>query len=238
MPLALVSFVAGVLTVLAPCTLPLLPVIVGGGASESKKSAPYVITGSLVISIFAFTLLIQAGGALVGIPDRFWQYFSGGLISLFGLSMLWPGWWERLVLKFNLASNRWLGRANQSRGIWRLILLGAALGPVFTSCSPTYALILATVLPVSFAEGALYMLFYALGLGLVLLATAKAGQAAAARLAWLSDPHGWFKRSLGAVFVLLGLAILSGLVATFEAWLVDLGVYDTIADFEFRLTGE
>ncbi len=50
----------------------------------------------------------------------------------------------------------------------RAIATGAALGPVFSTCSPTYSLLLATVFPVSFVAGIGYTLIYAIGLSLML----------------------------------------------------------------------
>ena len=51
-------------------------------------------------------------------------------------------------------------------------MIGAALGPVFSSCSPTYALIVATVLPQSFLSGLFYISVYVIGLALMLLLVA------------------------------------------------------------------
>jgi len=57
----LLSFLAGVLTILAPCVLPVLPVIIGGSLSTTKgeKYRPYVIAASLAASIIGFTLLLK-----------------------------------------------------------------------------------------------------------------------------------------------------------------------------------
>ena len=54
----------------------------------------------------------------------------------------------------------------------KYILMGAALGPVFSSCSPTYALILAIVLPAGFLFGFLALVSYTLGLAAILFAIA------------------------------------------------------------------
>ena len=61
MLLLLISFIAGVLTILAPCVLPLLPVIIGGSISgkTKEKSRPYIIAASLAASLVVFTLLLK-----------------------------------------------------------------------------------------------------------------------------------------------------------------------------------
>jgi hypothetical protein len=78
--LLLLAFVAGVLTIAAPCVLPLLPVIVGGSAARSAADGsvaekqwyrPVVIAASLAVSVVLFTLILRATTALLGIPDDF-----------------------------------------------------------------------------------------------------------------------------------------------------------------------
>jgi thiol-disulfide isomerase/thioredoxin len=89
--------------------------------------------------------------------------------------------------------------------------MGAALGPVFSSCSPTYFVILAAVLPAHFATGLLYLLAYCLGMSLFLFALAFAGQRIVSMLGVAADPKGWFKKIIGIVFILVGVAILFGI---------------------------
>jgi len=238
MPLALVSLLAGMLTILSPCVLPLLPVIVGGSVSGGKnKYTPYIITVSLALSVFVFTLLLRLSTLFLEVSPQFWTYVSGGLITVFGIIFLFPNLWERLSAKinFNSNANKLLGRSSQQTGVVGPILMGVALGPVFSSCSPTYAIIIATVLPASLATGLIYLLFYVIGLSGMLLLIAIAGQKAVNRLQWASDPNGIFRKVLGAIFIVVGLGIITGFDKSIEAWLVDQGLYINITEFEFDL---
>mgnify|MGYP001984587215 CR=1 FL=1 len=70
---------------------------------------------------------------------------------------------------------------------------------------------LGTAIPARPAWGTLLLTTYALGLGLTLLAVALAGQRLVRRLGWLADPDGWFRRGLGVVFVLVGVAIVGAM---------------------------
>src|SRR3989344_7070294 len=160
MILFLVSFVAGVLTALAPCVLPLLPVIVGGSLSASAKGSgatkrAVIIACSLGISVILFTLLLKVSSAFINVPQSTWQLISGIILIAFGLVMLFPQLWDRLgfVNLLNRSSNKLLATGYQQNSFWGDVLMGAALGPVFSSCSPTYFVILATLLPASFAIG-------------------------------------------------------------------------------------
>lgn len=237
MELAFVSFLAGFLTVLAPCVLALLPIIIGGsirgGKPDLAKALRIVI--SLAVSVTLFTLLLKATTALLGVPQEVWRGISGGIVLLIGLSLVFPGFWERVALKLNLRANQAVHQGSKRHDALGDILIGAALGPVFTSCSPVYGLLIAAILPVSFATGIVYILLYALGLAFALLLIALAGQTIVKKLGWAANPHGWFRRILGLVFVIIGLAILFGFDKTLEAWLLERGFYDGTTGLEYFL---
>jgi cytochrome c-type biogenesis protein len=244
----LLSFVAGILTVAAPCVLPLLPVIVGGSivrtdadtaVAERQWFRPLVIAASLAISVVIFTLILKGTTSLLGIPQVVWQIIAGGILLLFGLTMLFPVLWERVMTVTGMQNraNAALDRSYRRGGIGGDILLGAALGPTFSSCSPTYALILATVLPVSFAEGLLYIVFYAVGLAVTLLLVAVLGQTFARKLGWLSSPSGWFRRVVGITLLVVGLGVILGLDKQLQAFVLEQGWYDPIKQFEEGISG-
>ncbi len=245
------AVVAGVLTTLAPCVLPLLPVIVGGsvagalGPEQAMAVAPsgrsqathvatlsprraaavtraLVITGSLGVSILAFTLALKASTALIGVPTEAWEWVSGTILVILGVVSLWPGLWERVSARLNLQarSARRLGAARSRDGAAGQVLTGAALGPVFTSCSPLYGYVIVTVLPAEPGRGLVLLVAYVLGLCGTLLAIALAGQRLVVRFGWAADPHGRFRRALGAVFILVGVLVATGWMKDLETWLV------------------
>ncbi len=213
MLLFFISFIAGVLTVLAPCTISLLPVIVGGNIAEghSNKRA-FVVTISLGVSVILFTLLLKVSSLFINIPQAFWQIFSGVIIFLIGLSMIFPALWEHIPFlgKLNVGSNRLLATGYQKKNIFGDIIMGAALGPVFSTCSPTYFIILATVLPKSIGAGMIDLLAYTVGLCGFLLVISILSQKAIQKLGWASNERGWIKRTIGAIFLILGLLIIFG----------------------------
>lgn len=234
------SFFAGVLTVLAPCILPIIPVILGGSLATTKSQKtpdtkrPYVIIASLVVSIFIFSLLLKGTTLLLGIPAATWSILSGAIIALIGINVLFPQIWEAIALKTNLSlrANKNLGTSQQSHGLKRDILLGAALGPVFNSCSPTYALIVAVLLPTSLLSGIFYLLAYSIGLGSVLLLIALFGQSLTRKIRWLSNPKGIFQKILGVALVIIGLVLVFSLDKTIQSAILDSGIYSPIEQFE------
>ncbi len=224
--LVLGAFIAGILTTLAPCVLPLLPVIVGGSlgrpSAEARKRA-YLIAASLGASVIVFTLLLRATTALIDIPALTWQLVSGIILIALGTVSLFPRLWDAISAKLSLQrrSNRQLVAARERGGTAGAILTGAALGPVFTSCSPLYLYVIVAVLPASFAEGVVLLLAYAIGLCGTLLLVSLLGQKVIGKARWIADPDGSFKRVLGVIFILVGIAVILGLDKDLQFWILE-----------------
>ena len=98
MILLFVSFAAGTLTVLAPCILPLLPVIVGGSLTgegkDAHKKKVLTIVVALGLSVMVFTLLLKVSTLFIAVPEYVWKLISGGTIILLGLVTVFPSLWE------------------------------------------------------------------------------------------------------------------------------------------------
>ena len=223
---ALLSYVAGLLTALAPCVLPLLPIILGGSLAGEKKDKwrPYIITASLVVSLILFTLLLKASTVFIGIDPKVWTIGSGILVIILGFFMLFPDLWARIIGKLGIEhrSQGLLGKAyKQENGVLSAILIGAALGPIFSSCSPTYAWVIATVLPSSTLLGMFYLTFYVLGVATALLAIALLGRRLLEKIKWASDPKGWFQRGIAVLFIIVGIFVATGLDKKVQTYLVE-----------------
>lgn len=237
------ALAAGLLTVAAPCVLPLLPVILGGSvnARAGERWRPFVIAGSLVASLVLFTLLLKASTVAIGIDPRVWTSISGGLLLFLGLTMLFPGAWSRVTaaLRIDSGSHALLAGAHgRSNRMASAVLTGAALGPVFSSCSPMYAWVIATVLPASPALGMVYLGLYCVGVAIALLAIALLGRRLLARVGWAADPRGWFARTVAVVFILVGLSVLSGFDKAVQTKLVEADPIGIVRIEQLLLPGE
>ena len=236
--LIIVSFIAGVLTILAPCIFPLLPILLGSTAGgKADRNRALTVIGSLLVSITVLTLLIHGTSNFFNIDEGALRVVSAVIIVTIGSVTLFPMVWEHFSAKFGLgtSSNKLLGKAMQKGGKSGDILMGAALGPVFSSCSPTYGLIIAAILPTSFAEGTFYLLWYVLGLGLMFGLIAVLGRKFISRIAWATDPNGWFKRVIGLLFIIIGIAIIFNWDKSFESWLLQFDFYNSLVSFELGL---
>ena len=126
MILFLLSLLAGALTVLAPCVLPLLPVVIVGTAEDSRnKFAPLVIIGSLGLSIILFTLLLKVSTAFITVPSGVWSGISATILVLFGLITLFPKAWDVVAtrLKLGRSSNKLLADGWFKKGLGAIFLL-------------------------------------------------------------------------------------------------------------------
>ena len=240
MTLLVIAFLSGVLTVLAPCVLPLLPIVMGASAEDgNNKKIPLIIIGSLSVSIILFSLILKASTVLIGVPPSFWKAFSWGMIIALGIITIFPNLWKNLSTKlgFSSKSNQLLNKSNTKKWNAKYALMWFALGPVFSSCSPTYALILAIILPAGFVFGLLALISYTLWLAVILFAIAIFGQKLIKNLAWASNPNGLFKKILWVIFILVWVTIMTGYDKKIEAAMLEAGFLNTTT-FEQNIIDE
>ncbi|MCA9386684.1 hypothetical protein KC669_01475 [Candidatus Dojkabacteria bacterium] len=233
-----VSFLAGVLTVLAPCVFPLLPVIIGGSATEKSIKRPLVIITSLSIFLVLITILLRFGEGFLDISNETLVTFSAVILIVFGLITLFPDVWGKISYKLQLSarSDQMLHRSSGKSGTLSEILTGIALGPVFTSCSPTYIVIIGLSFQAENQLSAtIYLIGYVIGLASILMLIAIGGQKIISKLRWASNPNGLFKKFVGILFILIGLLVLFGGQKIFQKLVMDSPILENINNFEINL---
>lgn len=230
-----ISILAGILTVLAPCILPLLPIIIGASENDGHKISKKAIRviSSLSFSVVLFTLLLKASTLLIDIPQVFWAGFSGTLLILVGLAIIFPEIWNKITFinKLNLSSNKIVGEGYKKKNYKGDILIGFALGPVFTTCSPTYLFIIATILPASFGLGLFYLIGFTLGLAISLLSIAYFGQKLVNKLSENNTKTDKIKKVFGFIIIVIGILIFTGYDKKLETYILDSG-YGATINFE------
>lgn len=228
----LIAILAGIFTVVAPCILPLLPIVIGASEAGEKRISKRAITviASLSISVIVFTLLLKATTLFISIPQIFWSSFSGVIIVLVGLAIAYPLLWTKVpfIAKLSILSNKVVGTGYQKKSYKGDMLIGLALGPVFTTCSPTYLFIIATTLPASFIVGFVYLLGFTFGLALALLLIAYFGQRIVNKVSEHMQTTGRIKQVFGVLIVIVGILILTGYDKKIETLILDSGYGATI----------
>ena len=229
MSLLIVSFLAWILTILAPCVLPLLPIILWASVEDSKdKYRPYIIILSLILSIVIFSLLLKVSTVFIWVDPIIWKLFSWVILIVFWILTIFPNLWKNFSTKiwFAWKSNQKLWESSQKKWYFWAIMVWISLWPVFSSCSPTYAVILAVILPVSFFVWLLNLFAYALWLWIMLLLISLLWQKFVWKLKWASSPNSLFKKFLWILFLAIWLAIISGYDKVIETKVLNSWYFD------------
>ncbi len=228
----LIAILAGIFTVAAPCILPLLPVVIGASETAERRISKraIIVIGSLSISVIVFTLLLKATTLFISIPQIFWSSFSGVILIFVGLAIAFPSIWTKVpfVQKLSMVSNKAVGAGHQKKSYKGDMLVGLALGPVFTTCSPTYLFIIATILPASFFVGLIYLFGFTFGLVVTLLLVAYFGQRIVNKVSEHIQTTGRIKQVLGVLIVVVGILILTGYDKKIQILILDSGYGATI----------
>ena len=167
-----IGFVAGIVTALSPCVLPVLPIVLAGGATGRR---PLAIVAGIVVSFTVFTLFAAWLLDLLGLPQDLLRNLAIALLFLVALTLLVPQIGELIARPLQALTRR--GSGDLGGGFF----LGASLGLVFVPCAgPVLAAV--TVIAAKREvglDGLLLTLSYATGAALPMLAIAIAGQRAA-----------------------------------------------------------
>ena len=205
--LLLVGFVAGLITGISPCILPVLPMVLVAGATGtapvSRRWRSVAVVVGLVVSFSVITLLGTTVLSALGLPEDLLRDAGLVLLGLFGLGLLVPAIAEILERPFLRLHSP---QPATSRGGF---ILGLGLGAVFVPCAgPVLAAIsvIGATNHLSFT-GLLLTLAFAAGAGVPLLAVALAGDAVIDRVRALRDRARGMRIGGGAVLIAMTLAI-------------------------------
>jgi cytochrome c-type biogenesis protein len=204
---ALLAFAAGLLRIAAPCTIPVLPALVGTSLVRGSRLRPAFVAFGFIISFAAATLVFSTITDLFGFDQNALRTIAAGLLVTFGLLMLWPQPFERITARvgglFNLATPTTAGAGNAGG-----FVLGTTLGLVWTPCAgPVFGSIL-TVIATSAdaAQARSLLVVYAIGAALPLLAVAYGGQFIIARLRGFARASHHLRQAFGLAVIAFAVA--------------------------------
>jgi cytochrome c-type biogenesis protein len=219
------SFVAGVLSILSPCVLPLLPIVLGAAASE-QEWGPAALAAGLSISFVAIGLFVATIGFSIGLDADVFRYVAAVFIIAIGIVLMVP----RLQTAFAVAGGPMANWAHghlaglNSGGLAGQFGVGVLLGAVWSPCvGPTLgAASLLAAQGRDLGQVGVTMLVFGLGAGLPLLALGLVSREAMMR--WrhrmAAAGHG-LKTGFGAILVVIGGLVITGLDKTVETALVE-----------------
>jgi cytochrome c biogenesis protein CcdA/thiol-disulfide isomerase/thioredoxin len=210
------GFVAGAATAVSPCVLPVLPIALSAGVTGGRRRPLGVVTGLAVSFTFATVALVYVISAL-GLPDELLRTLSIIALIAFGVSLVIPAVGDRLEARLSRIGPR-LGagaRGSGEGGFASGLAVGGGLGFVYAPCAgPILAGVITVSASQSFTAGRLAVaLAYGVGSAVVLYGLMLGGRRVTGRLARRS---GRFQAAMGAVMVLVALAMLGNYDTRFE----------------------
>lgn len=213
---------AGMATILSPCILPILPILLATGTARDRAAPVWIIAG--------FVTTYAASGILLGVLAASSGQLQAGIrtgaivvLMLAGLTCFWPAPFERMVA---WAQARWhrvhpaAPRLAPVGGRSGALLVGASLGLAWTPCAgPVLASVLALAASSQSPAKASAMLgLYALGAGIPMLLIAYGGRWINARLSFLQRHTDLLRKLFGLVAVSVALLQLLQYDVFVSAW--------------------
>jgi cytochrome c biogenesis protein CcdA len=219
------SYLAGLLTTLNPCVLPMLPIVLAG-TLVNGRAGPLVFAAGMVLSFTAAGLFIATIGIGLGLTPQILRDVAAVMFILFGLVLLIAPVQMRLSLATSglaTAADALASRTAAS-GLARPFFIGALAGAMWAPCSgPSLGAAVALAAEAGgLAAAAVRMVAFGLGAATVLIALAYGSRAAIiGRRDRLLSATAWVKPAAGALFVAIGIAVLAGFDKTIESALLD-----------------
>ena len=211
MLIALLAYFGGMLTIVSPCILPVLPfVFANAGRSFTRGSLPMLAGMAMTFAIVA--TLAAIGGSWAVRANEVGRWIALLLLALFGLALVFPSLSDRATRPLVALGSRLSERQGQE-SIWSSAVLGVATGLLWAPCAGP---ILGIIFTAAAIQGAtlgtsLLLLAYALGaatsLALALLVGGKVYQ----RMKGSLHATEWVRRALGALVIAGVVAIAFGL---------------------------
>lgn len=219
-----VAFLGGVVTVLSPCALPLLPILLSGTTSGGW-ARPWGIVVGFVGGFTAFTLGVTFLVQAFGFPVEVLRWVAGGLVLGFGLVTVVPS----LQRRYQSLVSGWVSKPTSAgwkppkqSGFGGGVALGLSLGLAWSPCvGPIMATVLTLALSQSVSGTAVALtVTYALGTALPLLGVMVGGRTLLAKVPWLSRHTETIQRVFGVLMMVTGLALLAGWDRDFQSFLL------------------
>lgn len=219
------GFLAGLLSTLSPCVLPLIPILLGS-ATNAHPRAPLALAGGLAISYAVIGTTLAWAGSALNIDASLFRNMAAVVLGLLGIVLMSASLQRRFATAtsgLGDSGNALLNRM-QPDGLWGQFAIGLVLGVVWSPCvGPTLgaAVVLASQ-GAQLPQVALLMGIFGLGAALPVVVLAYVSRSAMMRIRGrLMQAGKNGKVVLGVIMLAIALLILSGVDKTLEAWLVE-----------------
>ena len=220
------AFLAGVLTLINPCVLPLLPVIIAG-ALQSHRFGPVMMALGLTVSFTVVGVLVTAFGHLIGLDEIMINRVAATIMIIFGIVLLLPRAQEKLsniVAPLASCANARID-STESSGLGSQFFIGVLLGAVWSPCvGPTLGGAIGLAASGSgLGQATIIMLCFGLGVSVILLSLSYGTKELLTKrkdrlMRWMP----WAKPIMGVVMIIVGIGLLLQWNHAIDAWLLDI----------------
>lgn len=221
--LIIFAFIAGLVTVLSPCILPILPLILSSslGGEHIGKARPLGVIVGFVASFTVFTLFLSTLVSLTGIPADTLRLVSVGVIAFLGVSFLIPRFQILLEKVFSRLTGL-VPKQTKRKGFGSGLLVGFSLGLLWTPCvGPILASVISLALSGNVTWAAFFItLAYALGTALPMLLIMWGGRELLMRVPWLMRNTGNIQKAFGVLMILTAIAIYTNFDRKFQTYII------------------
>ena len=221
MPDLLLALLAGVVTIAAPCTLPVLPVLLGASLGQHGRARPALIALGFVLSFAFVALALNALARALHFDPEILRTAGLILVAMFGALMIFPAAFERLAPQLAgtsaIASHAlFSGRPNLGG-----FVLGTTLGLIWTPCAGPVlgAILTAVATSPDRSRASILLVTYAIGAALPMLAIAYGGQAVSTQLRRLAPYAARLQQGFGVIVIAFAASALLQYDAIALAWL-------------------
>lgn len=204
----LIAFLGGLLTVLSPCILPVVPFLFAN--ADRKRSSILLTLGGMTLTFALISSLAVVSSEWVIQASNTGRHIALIVMALFALSLISARVGDWLARPFVLLGNRLDPDAGKKTGPMGSVMIGVATGLLWAPCAgPILGVILTgAMLQGANAQTSLLLLAYGAGSALSLGTLIFAGRGVVNRLKPSIPFTGWFRRGAG-VAVLAGVAVIS-----------------------------
>lgn len=219
--LILFAFIGGIVTILSPCILPILPIILSSSATGGKQK-PYGIVIGFILSFTFFTLFLTSIVNATGLSADLLRNISVIILILFGLVLLLPSIQAKAEKLFSILANH-APRSSQRHGFGGGIIIGLSLGLLWTPCvGPILAGVISLALTGSVTSSALLItLAYSLGTTMPMLAIMYGGRQLLQKVPWLLNNSSKIQKIFGVIMVITALAIFFNYDRKFQSYILE-----------------
>ncbi len=216
------AFMAGLVTILSPCILPVLPVILASSVDTKGKRRPLGVIIGFILSFTFFTLFLSTIVRLIGIPAESLRYLSVFILTIFGLSLIVTKIKYLMEQLFNKLTN-FTPKGQRKQGFTGGLIIGFSLGLLWTPCvGPILASVISLALTSTVnSQAVVITTAYSIGTAIPMFIIMQTGSTVLRKVPWLMNNSGKIQKVFGIVMITTAIGIFLNVDRQFQTFILN-----------------